>query len=154
MTLKTYGCLSKFWSPFWLLNIIRHLVLGNQKGTRILDNHPYTLSRLYSKLAAGHIFLQFIWSSRPWLGEPNLCFIGLTAVGVMQGFPYIYIYMYMDTTPMIHMRLSSYIVNTIFCMELCLVRNRKHCDLRYFCSSDYIVIVPAMFWSCLRDHRN
>ena len=45
---------------------------------------------------------------------------------------YIYIYVYIWSHPMIHMRLLCYIVNTIFCMQLCLVRNRKHYNLQYF----------------------
>ena len=35
-------------------------------------------------------------------------------------------------TPMIHMRLCCYVVNTIFCMLLCLVRNQKHSNLEHF----------------------
>ena len=33
---------------------------------------------------------------------------------------------------MIHICVSSHIVNTFFCMQLCLVRSRKYCDLPYF----------------------
>ena len=34
--------------------------------------------------------------------------------------------------PKIHMRLRCDVVNTVFCIQLCLVRNRKHCNLQYF----------------------
>ena len=41
-------------------------------------------------------------------------------------------HIHMRSPPMIRIRLCCSIINTIFCMQLCLARNRKHCNLQYF----------------------
>ena len=45
---------------------------------------------------------------------------------------YICIYTYIWSPPNDPYELCGSIINTIFCMQLCLVRNRKHCSLQYF----------------------
>ena len=39
MYIKIYGCLSRFWSAFCVLSIIRHL--GHLKGDHNFDKHPH-----------------------------------------------------------------------------------------------------------------
>ena len=34
----------KIMVPFWILNIIRHLIFTGRKGDHNFDNHPYTKS--------------------------------------------------------------------------------------------------------------
>ena len=52
---------------------------------------------------------------------------------------YIYIYV---VNPANHMRLCCDLINTIFCMQLCLVRNRKHWNLKYF-------LLFALYSNCI-----
>ena len=59
-------------------------------------------------------------------GRSCLCHAGPSTVDA-------HTYMYISIhPPMIHMRLCCYIVKTVFCMQLCLMRNPKHCNTQCF----------------------
>ena len=54
-----YRWLSKLWSPFGILSLIRQLVFRGPKWDHNFDNHPYTYSDRYIRLS---IYTEYIYT--------------------------------------------------------------------------------------------